>query len=95
MIYENWIGVFNKKGELMSVDESPEIAKANSALLEIEPNYPTNIIEPVTIIRGNLLDLVTVIIDGAKQKVTERRLQEIAQNAREFKKEQKEEKEPL
>ena len=92
MIYEHWFGTFNKKNELMSVDESPEIAAWNSTLLEVDEKRRTNRVAPVTIIAGSLLDLVMFILDEAKLRVDEKRIATIAANARMFKKEEEKEK---
>lgn len=91
MIYTDWFGVLNKKGELMSVDESEQISQANANALETIIGIQTNRVAPVTVIVGSLLDLVIMILDEAKQKVTEKRLAEIAENARAFNANQKEE----
>lgn len=91
MIYTDWFGVLNKKGELMSVDESEQISQANANALETVIGVQTNRVAPVTVIVGSLLDLVVMILDEAKQKVNQKRLAEIAENARAFNTNQKEE----
>lgn len=49
-------GVFNKRGELLCVESSPDMAKDAAANLEQYPKFPTNFVEPVT---------VNVGVDGA------------------------------
>lgn len=87
MIYEGWLGTFNKKGELMSVDESEHVAQVQSNLLELDASHPTNKLLPVTVIVGSLLDLVMYIIDEAKIKADDKRIETIAAQARAFGKE--------
>lgn len=84
MIYDQWFGVFNKKGELMSVDESEQIAHANADALELVKNVRTNTVIPVTIVNGTLLDFVVMILDAAKTQIDERRITRITENARAF-----------
>lgn len=78
MIYEGWIGVINKRGELMSVTDSPHMAQADAASLEIEPKHPTNRLIPVTVIGMNLVDLVIQIVDAAKLHMTQQAAEELA-----------------
>jgi len=87
-IHTHWIGTFNRKGELMSVDETEAMAVWAAAQLELDPRSPKNVRRPVTIIEGNLLDFVILVLDAAKEKVDERRAKQIVLNARMFKKEE-------
>lgn len=74
----------------MCVDESEQMSHANAAALEIVPNQPQNKVVQVTILTVPLLEFVIMVLDGAKQKVTDKRLAEIAERARDFNPNQKE-----
>lgn len=84
-IFDHWIGTFNRKGELMSVDETPAMATFASAALEIDPRSPRNRRANVTVIEGTALDFVLAVLDAAKLKVDEKRAAQIAANAQKFK----------
>lgn len=85
MIYTEWYGVINKKGELMSVDESEQISQANADALELVKNVKTNKVVPVTVLAVPLTDLIMSLIAGAHERIRERNEEKIKANARPFK----------
>lgn len=87
MIYEDWYGVLNKKGELMSVDESEQIAQANANALETVIGVQTNKVVPVTVLAIPILDLINLVLKQAEVEQAIRRLAKIEADARPFKKE--------
>lgn len=91
MIHIGWYGAIHKKsGDLALVGETANDAEFDARMIEsvknkIQPIAKYHRIVPVTIIEGNLLDLVVYILDQAKIKLNDRRLEEIAANAVAFK----------
>jgi hypothetical protein len=67
-LYENWYAVVNKKGELLSVEETEIYAENTSLIQENDPDHPTNKIVQVTIITIPLLDFVMKVFDMAEEK---------------------------
>lgn len=83
MIYESWYGVFNRKRELLAVEEGEDMALSVALNLEIEPKRPTNFVAPIVILAGvSLGEFVIGIIDVAKIRARERELSDMEERHR-------------
>lgn len=72
MIYEDWFGVFNKKGELLAVEESEEQAKHVALNLELDPRpkaHTNRVLQVVVITERPVEDLIIEILEKAKLKI--------------------------
>lgn len=84
MIIDVWYGVINRKGELMAVEESEEMARMSSSALEVNPKSPTNRLIPVTILRSSLQDAILEIVDRAMARIEERKKEDVVNKAKPF-----------
>lgn len=69
MIYESWYGIFDKKSNLLAVEESKHCAQSVALNLELDPPHPTNRILQVTILACDLSDLTMAMLEEAKRRI--------------------------
>lgn len=84
MIYENWYGMFDRRGDLFAVEESKTLADLTVA--ELAKDKKSGIVltvAPITILKGDILEFILNVLTEAKVQAYQNERDRIAEMVKE------------